>query len=278
MSKNKKSESKISIWNEFNLVSGLGGAGLIALVIACIGMYIFMNLSPKKTVKVIDDADIFTRSEISELEDIAEDLSEDKDINIVIVTTRNKGRGYTNSDEDCQRYAENFYFDHIRGVPLQNNSGFCLLVDLTEDEPGRRFFWLYTYGTAHFAVDDDECYEIFYGHKDDLAHERYFDALEGIMDDLDDYSFKGYPEIVFFTMMIPVAGAWFVTHVVARGKKLDSKPGAERYANGVSAIGTNDIVTKTRVVHHTSSSSSGGGGFSGGGGGGGFSGGGGGRF
>ncbi len=273
-------KSKVSIWSEFNLLTGLGGAGLIAIVIACVAVYVFMNLSPSKKVNIYDDADIFTREQLSDLEDMIEDLSKDKDINVIIVTTRDKGRGYTNSDEDCERFAEEFYFDHIRGVPLQNNSGFCLLVDLTEDEPGRRFFWLYTYGTAHFAVDDDECYEIFYNHKDDLSYERYYDALEGILDDLEDYSFKGYSQIVFFTMLIPMAGAWFITVLTAKGKALDKRPAAEQYSNGIKAIGKVDKVTKTRTVHHTSSSSGGGysgGGFSGGGGGG-FSGGGGGRF
>jgi len=280
MSKNNK--QKISIWNEFNLVSGSVGAGLIVLVILCTALYIFMNLSPKKTVEVVDDAGILTRSQRVELEDLAEELSEDKDINVVIITTRDKGRGYSNSDEDCQKFAEDYYFDTIRGVPLQNNSGFCLLVDLTEDEPGRRFFWLYTYGTAHFAVNDDNCYELFYAHKEALSYCNYFDALEGILDDLEDYNYKGYAQIVIFTMLFPLIGSGIVTSIFARGKKLDARPDADEYANGVKAIGASDKVTKTRVIHHTSSSSGGGyhgggGGFSGGGGGG-FSGGGGGRF
>lgn len=278
----KESKSKVSIWGEFNLLTGLSGAGIIAIVLVCVGIYVFMNLSPDKKVNIYDDADIFTREELSSLEEMIEDLSDDKDINVIIVTTRYKGRGYTNSDEDCERFAEDFYFDHIRGVPLQNNSGFCLLVDLTEDKPGSRFFWLYTYGTAHFAVDDEECYEIFYNHKDDLSYERYYDALEGILEDLGEYNFKGYPQIIFFTMLIPLVGAWFIANGMAKGKALDGRPSADQYANGIKAIGKADKVTKVRTVHHTSSSSGGGfsgggGGFSGGGGGG-FSGGGGGRF
>lgn len=275
MSKNNK--QKISIWNEFNLISGLWGAGLIVLIIACIALYVFMNLSPKKTVKILDDASVLTRSQERDLERIAQNLSDDKDINVVIVTTRDKGGRYSNSDADCRRFAEDSYFDSIRGVPLKNNSGFCLLIDLTEDEPGRRFFWLYTYGTAHFAVDDDECYELFYSHMNALSNQRYFEALYDILDDLEDYSYKGYSQIVFFTILIPLVGALILVKFIASGAPLDKKPSADKYSNGIKAIGTMDTVTKTRRVYHSSSSGGGGGGFSGGGGGG-FSGGGGGRF
>ena len=150
---------KLSVLSELNGASIGVGIALICIIIASVVFYIFMNLSPKKTVKVVDDADLFTSEEMDNIEDAAKKLSKEKDINVVIVTTKDKGKGYSNSDDDEKRFAEDYYMKSVKTVPLQNNSGVCILIDVTLDYKGGRFFWLYTYGTAHFAVDDDECYQ-----------------------------------------------------------------------------------------------------------------------
>ena len=283
MSNSKTKNTKLSIWSELSGASIGVGIGLLVLVIFAIGFYVFMNLSPAKKVRVDDHAEIFTEAEEKELMELASKLSSDKDINVVIVTTRNKGDGYTNSDADCARYAGDYYMRNVNTVPLQNNSGVCILVDLSIDEDGQRFFWLYTYGTAHFAVSDDNCSRLFYNNKELLGRKEYAHALSNILDSLGNYSYQGYGAIVFFTIIVPVLAGLLITKIATPSRKLDPVPAMSTYSvtDSMKAIQNTDIFKYRTVVRMESSSSGGGGGgFSGGGGGGGggFSGGGGGRF
>lgn len=285
MNQSQEKSPKLSVLSELNGASIGVGIGLICIIIASVIFYVFMNLSPAKTVKVIDDADLFTSRELEDITKSAKKLSKDKDINVVIVTTNNKGKKYTNSDEDEKRFAEDFYMDHVKTVPLQNNSGVCILIDVTLDYQGGRFFWLYTYGTAHFAVDDDDCYSLFRKYFSQLGSGEYGAAVDGITNDLGKYSYQSYGAIVFFTIVIPVGLAFAVTAIASPRRRLDRLPAISTYSiPGSNIVEKNDIFKSKKVIHHTSSSG-GGGGFSGGGGGGfsgggggGFSGGGGGRF
>jgi uncharacterized membrane protein YgcG len=245
-----------------------------------------MNLSPKKTVKVVDDADLFTSEEMDNIEDAAKKLSKEKDINVVIVTTKDKGSKYSNSDEDEKRFAEDYYMKSVKTVPLQNNSGVCILIDVTLDYQGGRFFWLYTYGTAHFAVSDDECYSLFRRYLLELGRGEYGTAVEGITQALNNYSYQSYAAIVFFTIIIPIGFSFLSLGIATPRRRLDKLPAIGTYSiPGSNIVEKNEAFLSKKVIHHESSSSGGGGGFSGGGGGGfsgggggGFSGGGGGRF
>ena len=285
MNQSQEKAPKLSVLSELNGASIGVGIGLICIIIASLLFYIFMNLSPAKTVKVVDDADLFTSQEIDDITDAAKKLSKEKDINVVIVTTNDKGKKYSNSDEDEKRFAEDYYMDHVKNVPLQNNSGVCILIDVTLDYQGGRFFWLYTYGTAHFAVDDDDCYSLFRKYLDKLGNGEYGAAVEGITKDLSKFSYQSYGAIVFFTIIIPEGLALVITMLAAPRRRLDKVPAISTYSiPGTNRVEKKDTFLKKKVIHHESSSG-GGGGFSGGGGGGfsgggggGFSGGGGGRF
>ena len=285
MSAKENKNMKLSIWSELSGASIGVGIGLIAIVIVAICFYIFMNLSPAKKVRIDDYAEVFSEAEEKELKDLASRLSSDKDINVVVVTTRNKGDGYSNSDADCTRFAGDYYMRNVNTVPLQNNSGVCILVDLTIDEDGQRYFWLYTYGTAHFAVSDDNCQNLFYRNKELLGKKQYAAAIGNILDSLGNYNYKGYGAIVFFTIIIPLLAALLITKLSTPSRRLDPVPGPSTYMiSDKNAVTGTDVFKRKTVVRMESSSSGGGGGggFSGGGGGGGggggFSGGGGGRF
>ena len=272
----KNTNTKLSVFSELNGAAIGVGIGLICIIIASLVFYIFMNLSPKKSVKVVDDADLFTEEELDDITDAAKKLSKLKDINVVIVTTRDKGKGYSNSDEDEKRFAEDYYMDHVKTVPLQNNSGICILIDVTLDEPGQRFFWLYTYGTAHFAVDDDDCYRLFRSYLTELGNGEYGTAVKGIVGKLEGYSYTNYAPIVFFTILIPIGLAVAFTAIITPKRKLDKAPSVIAYSGDHTNIIEKFDKFKHKSVVRLSSDSGGGGGFSGGGGGGGFSGGGGG--
>ena len=89
MSKRKEElkYTKKSIWGEFSALSGVMILVLVLVVIGSIAAFVFMNMRPEKKMKIIDDAEIFSESEIEELEDAARKLKDDNDINVVIVTT-----------------------------------------------------------------------------------------------------------------------------------------------------------------------------------------------
>ena len=276
----KNSNSKISLFGEMSLMSVTASIMLAVLVAACVAFYAFMSTSPKKKVRVDDNAGIFTSSQERDLQDLAEELSDDKDINVIIVTTRDKGRGYSNSDEDCAEYAGDYYADCCIKTSLVNNSGICIFIDLTIDEPGQRFFWIYTYGTAYFAIDDDECTDLFRSQKNRLSEGDYYGALVNIFDDLEDYDYESVAPMTFFCLIIPALLSLFITWIVTSPRSLDKRPASKNYSTRGEGLGLklSDKVVKTRKIRHESSS---GGGFSGGGfsgGGGGHSGGGGGRF
>ena len=268
----KTADNKISLFGEMSMMSVMGTIGLIALVIVCFAFYGFMSSSPKKRVSVVDDADVFTSRELRDLQDMAEDLSRSEDINVVIITTRDKGRGYSNSDEDCAQFAEDYYADTCIKTSLVNNSGVCILVDLTLDSPGNRFFWIYAYGTACFAIGEDECYELFNSQRSALSDQEYYEALSNILDKLDKYDYQSTALVTFLCLIVPALLAWAITAIATVPRNLDKKPESKVYETPESSLVLDDRVTRTRRIKHESSSgggfSGGGGGFSGGGGGG----------
>ena len=278
---------KKSILSEFNALSGTVMALIIGLVIFSIAAFIFMNRVPPKKVVIEDEAGIFSKSELEDLEEAAEALKDENDINVVIVTTCDNPNA--ESDEACKDYASKVYKKHCIPHSLQDNSGICIYIDLTLDYPGGRFFWLYTYGSAYFAVSDDECSQLFQSHRYLLETEDYSGAVEGIMDDLMEYEYHMTGLVIVYgcSIIIPLIIAFLVAFVGTYNGKLDPVPESKRYLDKQSStkIEREDEVLRksTRVYRNTSSggvggfSGGGGGGFSGGGGGG-HSGGGGGRF
>ena len=270
--------TKKSIWGEFSALSGVMILVLVLVVIGSIAAFVFMNMRPEKKMKIIDDAEIFSESEIEELEDAARKLKDDNDINVVIVTTRHNPEG--TADEDCKKFAAKIYKGNCIHTSMQDNSGICILIDLTLDYDGGRFFWIYTYGTAFFSVDNEECQSLFGKYKPELKSAQYFDAIDHILDDLQDYDYHSSGLIVIYgaCIIIPLLLAGLITLLCTFRRKLDKAPNSSTYIDrpNSKAIETTDtFIRKSTRVYHTSSSSGGGGG---GGGGGGHSGGGGGRF
>ena len=275
---------KKSIFAELNAVSGLVAVGLAALVILCVALYVLMLQSPSKIYSVEDDAGLFTAEELEEIEDAAQALKKNEDINVVIITTRDKGRNYGNSDEDCARFAGDYYARKAIKHNLRDNSGICILLDFTLDYDGGRFFWLYTYGSAYYSIPNGKAQEIFDNNRRTLKSGDYAKAVLDILDDAGDEHPGGASVVIgnAFVLIVPAAIAAIATAVICRKKKLDAKPSSRRYltTNQIDANNDSDVVTSTQtyVTSNSSGGGGGGGGFSGGGGGGGHSGGGGGRF
>jgi len=287
------------MWGEFSLLSTGMTIALAVLCIVSIGLYIYMSIPPAKKVIVEDNAKTFTADQIAELEQAAKRLSKAKDINVVIVTTRDKNNDidgskfYTNSDADCNQFAADYYKYYCAKNTLRDNSGICILIDLEIDEPGMRYFRLFTNGSAYFAVSNSECDRIFRTYKQQLSDGDYSGAIVNVLAKLDDYSFSGFGYVTLLCIGIPIFFAAIVCLIALRKGKLDAAPKYKEYLEGATGTEATETFLRQRVVvtyHSDSSSGGGGGGYHGGGGGhsggggghsgggGGHSGGGGGRF
>ena len=274
-------KNKVSFWAELGTLQ----VGLIILiflaVIGCGFIYVRMNMSPDKITIVEDGADIFSPAEEENLKKIADDLSKDKDINVLILTTMDKGPEYGQSRDERSRFAGDYYSEQAISTSMANNSGICYFIDLSTDEPGKRFMWLFTFGTSYYAMDDEEVQSLFVKHKSEFSDERYYDATLAYFDDLKGYEYENLGYVLFFTLVIPAAAAWLLAYLISRGKSLDPVPIGSTYLRARKEIESKDVMIKqTKTYNPPSESSSGGssGGFSGGGGGGGGHSGGGGGF
>lgn len=286
MSNNSKKPVKKSMWGEFTLMSTGMTIAIAVLCLVSIGLYIFMSVPPAKKVVIDDHANTFTADEIAELEAAAKELQKAKDINVVIVTTRNKNgdikgsRHYTNSDGDCNQFAADYYKDKCAKNTLRDNSGICILIDLEIDEPGMRYFRLFTNGSAYFAVSNSECDRIFRTYKQQLSDGDYSGAIVNVLGKLGDYSFSGFGYVTLVCVGIPLFFAAIICLIALRKGKLDAAPKYKEYLEGATGTESSEKFLRQRVVvtYHTESSGGGGGGgyHGGGGGGGGHSGGGGG--
>ncbi|MBR2523726.1 MAG: TPM domain-containing protein [Clostridiales bacterium] len=276
-----KKKIKKSIWGEFSLLSAGMLTALIAGAVLCIVFYVFMMIPPAKKVVIEDNAGIFSKDEMEDLESAAKKFSKSNNLNFVIVTTRDKNEDlkghskYSNSDEDCNRFAADYYKDKCVTNTLKDNSGFCVLIDLTVDEPGERYIRLFTNGSAYYSVDNEKCVDILWNNRDVLQDGDYAGGVQGVIKDLSRYDYENYGLIMIFAMFGPMIMAVIVCAVALRKGKLDKAPKYKEYLEGADSVVSDEKFLRQKVtVSYDSDSSSGGGGFSGGGGG--FSGGGGG--
>lgn len=117
---------------------------ILALAFACF-LLTAVRASAAGATLVQDDAGLFSESEIRQMRDIAQELVEEYDINVLLLTTE-RSYGYTSA-----AYAENFYED---GGYAGNgaNGGLILVIDL-----GNREMNLVTDGVVmRFITDSRE--------------------------------------------------------------------------------------------------------------------------
>lgn len=264
---------KKSAFAELSALSAPLIALIFLIIAACIALYIGMNIRVDKTVYVRDDAEIFTNKEIKQIKKIASNLSDDEDINVIVYTTRDKGVGYDNSDEDCDKFVRELYIDKCIPTDLQrfrDNSGFFIYIDLTEDVPGRRYIQIYTYGTAHYEIGNDECNDILQSHRKALSNGDYGEAVIDILSGLEGRNINdsGKAFMYAISIILPAILAFLITWAMSKNKRLDKAPSTSQYKVSHYDEGDNDKFIRKSVVVTTSSSSSGGGGSFGGGGGG----------
>jgi len=149
-----------------------------------------------------------------------------------------------------------------------------------------RYFYIFTYGTAHASITNSECEEIFQSVKVRLANDDFGGAAIASIKRVQNHNFtSGLLILTYLGMYIlPVVLALLIVLWIMKKRKKIPTTNSSTYLdhNNSEVYQNSDTFSrKTVSVTYVSTSSSGGGGFSGGGGGGGGggrTGGGGGRF
>lgn len=259
---------KTSALSEFSVLSAGILAAVIVLAAVAVFAYIFMMRPPEKTAVVEDKAHLLTQSEENRISDLAEDLSSRKQINVVVVTTEDKGNLYAQDDSGSERFAADKYVELTKFQSYKDNSGVLILIDMEN-----RYVYIYTYATAHAAITNSECVEMTDSVVPALKSEQYSKALESLIGQISDNDFFSGALVMVYALYIagPLAIVALVLFIVSRRKRSKISTNYTTYMDLVNTkdTGDQDLFDHKTVTVTTTSSSSGGGGFGGGGGGGG---------
>lgn len=286
MSENQTTtKRKVSALSEFSALSAGIVTVLLILFVFSVAFYIWSAIPPSKTYKVEDDAHLFSASEEKAILSQARRISRDKDINVMIVTTDDKGSGYDWSEEGSAEFAQDKFKELTKFKTFRDNSGVLILIDMEY-----RFFYICTFGTAKASITNGECTDIYESMLPELQSDEFAEAVEGSLDQVEDHEFFSgllvftYASFIVGPLLIVFLVLWILSH--KRRTKVTVTHKTYFDSGSTTNVEDQDIFERKTVTVTTSSSGSGisgggfsGGGFSGGGGGGGGSfGGGGGRF
>lgn len=217
---------KKSSFAEFGLLSGLTLALFMGIIISSIAFYIYLVRVPEKKAYVVDEADIFTEDEETEILQVAQELCDGKNINVVVYTVNLGG-----TDGECKLLAESSYFDIVGNGRFRDNSGIEIFIDDTPDENGQRFFWVVTNGSVYYKVRDAWVDSVFLGNKSYLHSRQYALATENVIRYfyMYDYQMKLVDNVNVLTITVPLFLSVILTAFMSRKRRLDKRPGFIAY-------------------------------------------------
>lgn len=269
-SSNTPARRKTSAFSEFSVLSAGILAVVVVLAVLAVLFYAFMMRPPVKTYAIEDGAGLFSKTEEKKIAGLAKNLKDKKQINVIIVTTDDKGAGYVNDDEGSASFAADKYSELAHSQSFKDNSGVLILIDMQN-----RYVYVYTYATAHAAVSNEECLQMTANVSPLLTDAKYSPAVESLIEQISDNDFFSGALVMVYVLYI--AGPLAIVAVavlIAKNKKRNKITTAYNTYLDLSKTkdtGDQDIFDHKTVTVTTTSSSSGfsggGGGFSGGGGG-----------
>lgn len=267
MSDNKQpTRYKISALSEFSALSAVLIVVMVVGMLLSLAFYIWMAIPPSKVYKLDDDANLFSENEEEELLSLMKSISRKKDINVMVITTEDKGSGYGNSDGDSVRYAQDRFKDLAKFQPFKDNSGVLIMVDMEN-----RFFYIVTYGTAKASITNNECDSIYNRQLSFLQQGEYFTAIRRSLEEVADHNFTSGLLIFTYASFIigPIGIVALVIKILLRRKRSKITVDHRTYFDAKNSVnvGDEDIFEKetVSVTYHSSGSSGARGGFSGGG-------------
>ena len=279
--KTEKTNFRRDLGKELALLSYSLWALFIVTVILSVFLYVFMVVPPPKTCVVEDNGKIFSQEEFDKINELARTIAREKDVNVFVYTADIKENFVRSEDSELNAFIDKKYRELADVVFLKDNSGVMIYIDVQE-----RYFYIFTYGTAHASITNSECEEIFQSVKVRLANDDFGGAAIASIKRVQNHNFtSGLLILTYLGMYIlPVVLALLIVLWIMKKRKKIPTTNSSTYLdhNNSEVYQNSDTFSrKTVSVTYVSTSSSGGGGFSGGGGGGGGggrTGGGGGRF
>lgn len=141
--------------------------------------------------QVLDRANLFTGSEITQMEAIIERIESKHQVDIVILTTRDVPKDYSEDMRRVRDYADDFYDNGGYGMG-KDNSGMLILLDMNN-----RVIWLSTGGVMIDYITDSREESIIDAGYDDLRRGNYGRALIASLNKVKDFMDKGREEGTF---------------------------------------------------------------------------------
>ncbi len=141
--------------------------------------------------QVIDDAGLFTTSEIAEMTRIINDIEDKHQVDIVILTTSDTPDDYSDSMYRVRDYADDYYDQHGYGMG-PDDSGLLYLIDMNN-----RVQWISTGGVMREYIDDSREEDIFDATADYMRYGDYGKATIRAMEMVSYMMDKGREEGTF---------------------------------------------------------------------------------
>lgn len=215
--------------------------------------------------RILDGAQILSKSEQNQLQQTADKIAEQYEIEILIVTVK------STYHMTAEEYAENFYFDGGYGYG-EDQSGIMLLI--TFDGYNGREWTVRTVGEGRDILSDSASEDLMEDVASLLSDKLYFDAfslyLKEIGSQIQDYYTTSLGEIAIYVLIAVGIGllVGFITIMIMKSamKTAVFQHGAAEYVvNGTYNVHTNrDIFLYSHIskVRRSSDSSGSGGGSS----------------
>lgn len=150
---------------------------LLGLMTAC--LLLLLPCAALAEARVFDDADLFTASEIQELEAYIDKLREDYQMDVAVLTSMDAP---LNRSLD---YADAFYESYGLGMG-KDEAGFLFFIDMRNRVPT-----IYTYGVMIDYITDHRLETLLDAGYDDLARGRYGSAAMDVLRQLNVYLRQG---------------------------------------------------------------------------------------
>ena len=162
----------------------------LTLIFSMMLMVLFVGPMPIQaaTSHVIDDADLLTSEEERELDQKANQIAQDYDINVLMLTTYYVGDSDVYARDYIESYGEqNFADGYI---------GYC--IDMSD-----RSYWVDGYGPETLKYfDQSDTDDISSAVEDDLADEEFGESMDTFLNRVDHHLAKATKKYGFFTNII----------------------------------------------------------------------------
>lgn len=138
------------------------------------------------SAQVVDDASLFTTSEIAQMEEIIQRIAEAYQMDVVVLTTYDVPKTY--SDYPIQDYADLYYEQHGYGLG-EDGAGLLYMIDMTNRAP-----CISTSGVMIDYITDSRLERLFDVSASSLSAGRYGQAALRLLEQLESYLQEGRQE------------------------------------------------------------------------------------